>query len=97
MSLTVGGALVVIGAVGLLDAVIGDVWDLAVLFGAVTAIGVVGLVTRAGRRRPVTLRADLATRLDTRARRSGVPFDQLLDRSVAGQLQSMEDPPSTAQ
>lgn len=95
LSLTTGVVLVVVGAVGLLDAVIGDAWDLAVLFGAVVLIGAVGVVVASGRRRSVTLRADLASFLAERARRTGEPFDAVLDRSVATYIEALDDSESS--
>lgn len=89
-----GVALVGVGAVGLLDAAIGEVWDLAVLFGVVLVLGVAGLAAGVTRRRPVTIRSDLGTQLDERARRAGEPVEQVLDRAVATYLHALEDPPS---
>lgn len=94
MSLTAGTAVVIVGAVGLLDASIGRHWDLSLLFGLVAVVGVVGLLAAVGRRRPVTLRSDLATALDDRACRTGEPLEQVLDRAVATYASVLEDPPS---
>lgn len=78
-------ALIVLG-VGLFDAVASSEWDLAASF-AIGAVLVAFLVVRqAGPRVPVTLRADLARRLDTRASTSDEPIDDIVDRSVAWYL-----------
>lgn len=91
LSLTVGVVLVAIGSVGLIDALIGEVWDLAVLFGLVAFTGLVGLVVAFGRRRPVTLRADLASVLVRRSRHTGESLEQVLDRSVATYLEALDE------
>lgn len=97
MSSSVSVLLMLLGAVGVLDAAIGAVWDLAVLFAVVILVGAVGLLMGISRRRSVTLRADLAAALSARTRPAGESFDQVLDRAVATYLHALEEPsPPTA-
>ena len=91
ISLVAGLILVAIGLAGLLDALFGETWDLAVLFGLVALIGLVGVISGFGARRPVTLRADLASRLLERSRLGGESLDQVLDRSVATYLHVLRE------
>jgi hypothetical protein len=82
-------AVAVVAAVGLLDAVIGEVWDLAVLFGVVLALAGWSLARLSSGRRPMTLRRDLAARLIHRSRVTGEPIEQMADRAVAIHLDAM--------
>jgi hypothetical protein len=88
--------LLAIGVVGLVDALIGNAYDLAVLFGATAVLAVAGLTADRGRRRPVRLRADLAAALRDRGLRTGESDDQLLDRAVATYLDALSEPEPTA-
>ena len=88
--------LLAIGLVGLVDALIGNVYDLAVLFAGVTALSGIGILADRGRRRTLTLRADLAAPLLDQARRTGEPQDQLIDRAVATYLDALAEPGQTA-
>jgi Flp pilus assembly protein TadB len=76
-------AIAVVAAVGVFDAVTGNLWDLVVLLSLILVLAVVGLLWSLGQRRPMTLRADLASSLTSRAQSSGEPLDQALDRAVA--------------
>lgn len=73
----------VVAGVGALDALVSREWDLLVVFLLVISLlAMLALRTRAGRV-PVTLRPDLFRRLERQAERSGEPFEDVLDRSVA--------------
>lgn len=85
-------ALVVVGLVGVLDAVIGPAWDLAVLFGLVVVLAGVLLLRGLGDRRPLAVRADLVGALVERSQRTGEPLDQLADRAVATYLDALAEP-----
>lgn len=85
-------AVLVVALVGLLDAVIGPQWDLAVLFALTAVLSLVLLVRGLGDRRPTDLRADLAAALVARSQRTGEPVDQLTDRAVATYLQALAEP-----
>jgi hypothetical protein len=76
-------AIAVVGAVGVLDAVIGEVWDLVVLFGIVVAIALALLVSMNWRRRPVMLRADHARWLIQRSQLTGEAVEHIADRAIA--------------
>ena len=83
--------LIVLGAVGSIDSMVGDHWDLLVLFALVLLVGIVVLVLSFGPRRQVSLRADLFSTLQARSLRTGEPLDQLLDRSVATYLDALDE------
>lgn len=80
-----------LGVVGAIDSMVGDHWDLLVLFALVLLVGTVVLALSFGPRRQVTLRADLFATLQARALRTGEPLDQLLDRSVATYLDALDE------
>jgi len=75
-------ALVAVG-VGILDASFGREWDLLVVFALVGVIMLVLWLRQGAERMPVTLRADLAQWVRERSHRTGEPFEDFLDRSVA--------------
>jgi thioesterase domain-containing protein len=77
--------------VGSIDALVGDHWDLLVLFCLVVVIGVVSLLRSFGRRRQVTLREDLFSTLEARGLGTGESLEQLLDRSVATYLEALDE------
>jgi hypothetical protein len=83
--------LILLGGVGAIDSMVGDHWDLLVLFALVLIVGIVVLVMSFGPRRQVSLRADLFSTLQARALRTGEPLDQLLDRSVATYLDALDE------
>ena len=74
--------IVVVG-VGIADAAIGEQWDLLGIFALLGAVQVMLLVRHRAKRRPVTLRPDLAHALERQSQRSAEPFDDVLDRAVA--------------
>lgn len=67
---------------GLVDAVVGAQADLAVVFGLAGVLLLVVLGRSLGRRRPVTVRRDLAGWLEDHAHRTGQPRDVAADRAV---------------
>ncbi len=69
--------------VGVLDALIGNDWDLLVVFGISGLLQLALWLRQRASRTPVTLRADLAHRLERQAQRTGEPFDTVLDRAVS--------------
>lgn len=75
-------ALVVAG-VGALDALVSAEWDLLVVFLFVMTLQIMLWLRLRANRIPVTLRPDLARRLDHQSARTGEPFDDTLDRAVA--------------
>jgi hypothetical protein len=83
-------AMVLIGTAvaGAVAAVRADVGILAVLFGIVVAVSLVGLWPRKGRRR-VHLRPDLARWLDQVSAATGEPVEDVLDRSVSAYRASL--------
>ena len=85
-------AIAVVAGAGTLDAGLDETWDLVALFSVIAVLAVIGLGWSLGRRRPTTLRDDLARRLVARARASGEPPDQALDRAVATYLATLEEP-----
>lgn len=85
-------AIVVVSAVGVLDAAIAPAWDLVVLFVVIGALASILALRGLGERRPTALRADLAAALVARSQRTGEPLDQLTDRAVATYLQALADP-----
>jgi hypothetical protein len=76
-------AIVVLGVVGIVDAVIGEVWDHVALFGIVVALATTLLVRANWRRRAVLLRADHVRWLVTRSQLTGEDVEHLTDRAVA--------------
>lgn len=74
--------LVVI-AVGMVDSFLGAEWDLFVVFALAGSLQLILWIRQRARRRPVTLRPDLANWLERRSERVGEPFDDMLDRAVA--------------
>jgi hypothetical protein len=74
--------LVVVG-VGALDALVGREWDLLLVFALAFVLLLVPWIRQRANRIPVGLRPDLARWLEHRSERTGEPFDDLLDRSVA--------------
>ncbi len=85
-------AVLVVAAVGALDAGIGREWELVGLFGVVAALASVLLLRTRGRRRVTTLRADLAAALADRSLLTGEPLDQVTDRAVATYLGALVEP-----
>lgn len=67
---------------GLVDAVVGAQADLAVVFGLAGVLLLVVLGRSLERRRPVTVRRDLAGWLEDHAHRTGQPRDVAADRAV---------------
>lgn len=85
-------AILVVAAVGVLDAAIGPAWDLVVLFVLIGALATTLLLRGLGDRRPMAVRADLAAALLARSQRTGEPLDQLTDRAVATYLEALAEP-----
>jgi hypothetical protein len=73
----------VAAAIGGLDAVASQAWDLAVLFLVLTAVHVALAIRFHLRRPPIPLRADLVGWLRERAVATGEPIEVLADRCVA--------------
>jgi hypothetical protein len=94
ISVVLAIAVVVVGAVGLIDAGIGRVWDHVVVFAALLVLGVLLIARELGTRRRMTLRADLAGRLSQRALASGESSEAILDRAVATYLEALADGPT---
>lgn len=75
-------AAITIG-VGILDAGVSREWDLLALFVLAEVLLVMRWALQRVHRVEVTLRPDLAHWIEDRAERTGEPFDDVLDRSVA--------------
>jgi hypothetical protein len=73
----------VVAAVGAVDALVSREWDLLVVFLLVISLQASLWLRLRANRIPVTLRPDLARRLDRQSQRGGEPFDDILDRAVA--------------
>jgi hypothetical protein len=73
----------VVVAVGLLDAFIGGHVDLLVIFAITGCLQLLLWLRQKASRIPVTLRPDLAHRLDAHAQQTGEQIETVLDRSVA--------------
>lgn len=86
--------MLVVALVGVLDAVVGGTWDLAVLFGILAVLGLVLVGAALGSRRSMSLRADLAAELRDRALRTGEAQDAVNDRAVATYLDALGDGPA---
>lgn len=69
--------------VGIVDAIRGRNADLVVVFAIVAALQIALLTMSGLRRRPITLRRDLAHWLERRAAVSGERCEQIIDRSMA--------------
>jgi hypothetical protein len=76
-------AVVLVGLVGTVDALFEESHDHALLFGALTVCGLVGLVSAGSLRRAVPLRADLARWLRERGELSGESPAAIAGRAVA--------------
>ena len=74
---------VIVTAVGALDAFIGREWDLLVVFCLSLSLQLLLWLRFRANRIPVTLRPDLTRWIERQAARTGEPFDDVLDRSVA--------------
>jgi len=75
--------LVALAIVGVVDAVIGGVWDHVALFAMGAVLAAVLLLRTNLRRRTVSLRADHARWLVTRAQLTGEDVGHLTDRAIA--------------
>lgn len=75
--------ILVVSAVGALDALIGREWDLLVVFVFSMSLQLLLWLRERANRTPVTLRPDLARWLEHHSARTGEPFDDVLDRAVA--------------
>lgn len=73
----------IICGVGLLDALIGEEWDLLVVIGLTTFVQLLIWFREWSSRVPVLLRSDLAHQIEVQAERSGEPFEAVLDRAVS--------------
>lgn len=74
---------VLVTAVGQVEVIAGRSWDVVAIF---ALIGLLQLVVLGGLRvgrRPVALRADLATWIDEHAAATGEPASRITDRAVA--------------
>ena len=72
-----------IAGIGVVDAAIGDAWDLVVLFAAIALVQVWILAKVLDSRVAVSLRPDLARWAATRSQRTGEPVADVVDRAVA--------------
>jgi hypothetical protein len=79
-------AIVVVAGVGLVDAVTASAWDLVVLLAVIVVLALGSLALTYSQRQPTSLRSDLSMAITDRARLSGEPVDQMLDRAVATYL-----------
>lgn len=75
-------ALLVVGA-SVVETVRGGDWDLTAVLGAVVVLQVAVLTGVWARRRPVGLRADLASWVEEHAAATGEPAGRVADRCVA--------------
>jgi hypothetical protein len=76
-------ALVVVLAIGSIDAGIGGEWDLFVLFAIGLGLSVALLLRVESRRPAIPIRRDLVAWLRDRAAVSGEPLTTVADRSIA--------------
>ena len=76
-------AALVVTAVGAFDALIGREWDLFVVFCLSISLQLMLWLRFRANRVSVTLRPDLAHRIERLAERTGEPPDDVLDRAVA--------------
>lgn len=91
--LMAAAALCLVGAV---DSVLDAAWDHAALFAATMILIAAAVALRRPDRKTLTLRADLATWLQTRSELTGEPVEVLADRAVAAHragLTGQDDPP----
>lgn len=86
--------LTVVGTVGLVDALAGATWDLAVLFAAVTVLSVLLVVRAWARSNQVAVRGDLASWLATRAAVGGESVDSVADRALSAYRAGVTADPS---
>jgi hypothetical protein len=82
--------LLVIIAVGALDAASGRVWDHFVVFVLAGIVQGLLLLTLAGGRPAVPLRSDLVSWLRQRAARTGEPMELIADRCIASARADLE-------
>ncbi len=90
-------AALALSLIGGLDAVIGRVWDLATVFAATSLLLLLALALHPAHRRPLDVRADLATWLAEQSLATGEPVGRLADRALAArraQLAREPDEPS---
>ncbi len=76
-------AALVVTTVGALDALIGREWDLFVVFCLSISLQLMLWLRFRANRIPVTLRPDLAHRIERLAERTGEPADDVIDRAIA--------------
>jgi hypothetical protein len=74
---------VLVSLAGIVETVRGRNWDLAVVLGVVVLLQLAVLAGLRAGRRPVSLRADLATWIDEHAVATGEPARRIADRCVA--------------
>lgn len=82
---------VVIGLVGSLDAFISQEWDLLAVFILILTVQLMLWLRHHSHRIPVTLRPDLTRWVEHYAQETGEPFDDVLDRAVAGYQHGLFD------
>jgi hypothetical protein len=91
-----GGLLLVISTVGLLDAVFTTEYDFAVLFGVAALIGVVQVAVCTWSGPAVALRRDVDRWLRQRSLLTGEPVDRLADRAVSTYRAALAEGPDAA-
>lgn len=83
-------AVLVAGAIGVLDAAIGRSWDLVVLFTVVVVVTGVLLARTSTRRPALPLRGDLVRWLRQRSQITGEPVERIADRAIASYRASLD-------
>ncbi|GMQ98847.1 MAG: hypothetical protein BMS9Abin17_1376 [Acidimicrobiia bacterium] len=76
-------AVIVVALVGVVDAGIGNEWDLFVLFSLLLGFGAVLALKLESRRPAIPVRRDLVRWLRDRASASGEPMSAVTDRAIA--------------
>ena len=75
--------VLVVTGVGVIDAFFSREWDLLAIFALSAVLQATIWFRQRANRIPVTLRPDLEHWLEQESQRSGEPFDDVLDRTVA--------------
>jgi hypothetical protein len=88
------GLTALVTAVGLLDAVSGGSWDLAVIFAMIAMLQLVLVANLRADRRCLTLRPDLAVWVRARADAKGEAPDRIVDDAVSVALNKTCVPPT---
>lgn len=86
------GVLAIVCVTGLVDAIGGQTWDHAALFGAGLALAALLLARFSASRPAIPLRSDLVAWLQRRSQLTGESLERVTDRAVASYRSSLGEP-----